>query len=174
MYIEKRKNGAFYLKSSVYNPVTKLPKNTSTYLGSNPIQAKEKLKALTDDKNLLDQIPDVTLYEYELMLASKALSKLNVFNTKGLNKILQDCLTEVLNAEKFICSAHKGKVFPTIDCPWCRFKKANFCCFFDKPFMNGNGKNENGHSIRCIVYEPIEVNSKRGTIKLPGDFKRKE
>ena len=74
MNIELRKNGTFYLKDSIYNPITKLPKNTSTYLGSNPIQARNKLMTLTNDPALLAQIPDIELYaQYTLLLNRRAL-----------------------------------------------------------------------------------------------------
>ncbi|SMC56391.1 hypothetical protein [Sporomusa malonica] len=171
MNVEIRKNGTFYLKNSVYNPETKLPKNTSIYLGSNPIQAKEKLKSLTDNLELLAQIPDIHPYEIELYKAIKHLQKLNGLQTEGITKLIKDYLNELLNAKQFIISAQEGIVVPTADCPGCRFNKANQCGHFKQNFTSGNGKYKDGKPIRCLAYEFGQNRPTIGSIKFPRDFR---
>lgn len=171
MYVEKRKNGTFYLKESVYNPETKLPKNTSIYLGSNPIQAKAKLKLLTDDLALLEQIPDIQLYEIELNNAIKELQKLNGFQTEGVTRLIKYYLNELLNAQQFIIASRDGIIVLTADCPDCRFNKANHCYHFKQNISNGKGRYKDGKPIRCIASELGETELARGTIKLPRDFR---
>lgn len=171
MYVEKRKNGTFYLKESVYNPETKLPKNTSVYLGSNPIQAKEKLKLLTDDLAILEQIPDIQLYEIELNKIVKELQKLNGFQTEGVKRIIKGYLNELLNAKQFLISAQEGIVIPTADCPGCRFKKSNHCCHFNRNFTNGHGRYKDGKMIRCVASELGQKELFKGSIKFPRDFR---
>lgn len=171
MNIEIRKNGTFYLKDSVYNSVTKLPKNTSTYLGSNPIQAKDKLKTLTDDEALLKQIPDTLPYEIELDRAIKNLQKLNNLRTDGVTGLIKDYLNDLLNAKQFIIMAREGIVAPTTDCQGCRFKNANHCDHFKQNFMSGNGRYKNGRPVRCLAYELGQSRSTTGSIKLPCDFR---
>ena len=171
MNIEIRKNGTFYLKDSVYNPETKLPKNTSTYLGSNPLQAKAKLKTLTDDLNLLDHIPDALPYEIELNKAIKTLQKLNDLRTEWITRLINDYLNELVNAQQFISKAQKGSVAPTADCPVCRFKAANYCDHFKQKFMIGNGRYKEGKPIRCPANEVGQIKLPHGAIKLPRDFR---
>lgn len=173
MYIEKRKNGTFYLKESVYNPETKLPKNTSIYLGSNPIQAKEKLKQYTDDLAILNQIPDMQLYEIELNKLIKELQKLTQIQSEGVNRILKDYLNVLINARQFILSAKDGVVVRTSDCPNCRFNKAIYCGHFKQNFVSSQGKYRDGKLPRCIASElgKSELTGSRGMIKLPRDFR---
>ncbi|WP_371369148.1 hypothetical protein SRRS_24440 [Sporomusa rhizae] len=172
MYIEKRKNGTFYLKESIYNPETKLPKNTSIYLGSNPIQAKEKLKQYTDDLVILNQIPDMQLYEIELNKIIKELQKVNQIQSEGVNRIFEDYLTVLINARQFILTAKGGIVVRTADCPNCRFNKPTYCEHFKQNFVSSQGKYRDGKLPRCIASElgrsePIG----RGMIKFPRDFR---
>ena len=169
MYIEKRKNGTFYLKKSVYNPETKKPQNTSIYLGSNPVQAKDKLKDLTDDTTLLEQIPDILPYEVEIEKAIKNLQTLNNLRAEGVTKIIKECLNELLNAKQFIQIAREGTLVPTADCLDCRFKSANQCDHFKNMFLTGNGRYKDGSPIRCLAYELRKI--KHGSIKLPRDFR---
>ncbi len=171
MFVEKRKNGTFYLKKSVYNPETKQPRNTSIYLGSNPIQAKEKLKLLTDDSTILQQIPDCQLYEIELNTAVKELQKLNGFQTEGVKGLIKDYLHELLNARQFMIAAQDGFVVATADCPGCRFKKGNHCCHFQQDFTSGSGRYKDGKLVRCVASEPGKNELTRGIIKLPCDFR---
>lgn len=171
MHIETRKNGTFYLKESVYNPATKLPKNTSIYLGSNPIQAKNKLKTLTDDSALLEQIPDALPYEVELDKVIRNLQKLNGLQTDGMIRLISDYLDDLLKAKQFISRARKGILAPAIDCPECRFKNANYCNHFKQSFINGNGRYKDGKPLRCLAYELGELKSYHGSIKLPRDFR---
>ncbi|MCM0757197.1 MULTISPECIES: hypothetical protein [Sporomusa] len=170
MHIEIRKNGTFYLKDSVYNRETKLPKNTSIYLGSNPIQAKSKLKTLTDDLVLLEQIPNTFLYEIELDKAIKNLQKLNNLQTAGIGRLIKEYLHELLQAKQFISKAREGVLAPTSDCPDCRFKNANHCDHFNQNFITGNIKYRD-KSLRCPAYELGQTKSPIGSIKLPRDFR---
>ncbi|MDF2570209.1 MAG: hypothetical protein K0R55_1813 [Sporomusa sp.] len=169
--IEIRKNGTFYLKDSVYNPKTKLPKNKSIYLGSNPIQAKEKLKTLTDDLSLLKQIPDTQLYDIELDKAIKNLQRLNDLQTDGVTRLINYHLDDLLNAKQFITTAREGVVPPTVDCPSCRFKNTNYCEHFKQNFISGNGKYKDGKPARCPAYEVGQTKSNNCSIKLPRDFR---
>lgn len=171
MNIEIRKNGTFYLKDSTYNPETKLPKNTSIYLGSNPLQAKNKLKTLTKDLALLDQIPDTLPYEIELDQAIKNLQNLNVLRTEGVKRLIDTYLNDLLNVKQFISNAKKRIVAATVDCPGCRFKNANHCEHFKQNFIIGNGRNKEGRAIRCPAYELGEIKPPNGSIKLPRDFR---
>lgn len=171
MHIEKRKNGTFYLKDSIYNPKTQLPKNTSIYLGSNPIQAKEKLKLLTDDLTIIEQIADTEQYEIEINKAIKELKKLNQFQTEGLIRLMNNYLNELSNAQQFIIAAQDGIVIPTVDCPGCRFKKANHCYHFKQNFTSGHDKYKDKKLIRCIACELGKHELNRGSIKLPRDFR---
>lgn len=171
MNIEIRKNGTFYLKDSIYNPETKLPKNTSIYLGSNPIQAKEKLKSLTENPDLLAQIPDIHPYEFELHKTLKHLQKLNGLQTEAITKLINDYLNELLSAKQFIISAQEGLVAHTTDCPGCRFNKVNHCGHFKQHFMGGNGKYKDGKPIRCLAYEFGQSKPTIGSIKFPRDFR---
>lgn len=173
MYVEKRKNGTFYLKESVYNPETKLPKNTSIYLGSNPLQAKEKLKLLTDNSTLLEQISDVQLYEIELNRVLKKLQKLDQLQTTGMTRIVKDYLNELLNAKQFIIAAQNGVVVLTADCPGCRFNRANHCQHFKQNFMIGHSNYKDGKRIRCVACEPGTGETTLGSIKLPRDFRNR-
>ena len=169
MYIEKRKNGTFYLKRSVYNPETKRPQNTSIYLGSNPVQAKDKLKTLTNDVSLLEQIADILPYEIEIEKAIRELQKLNNLRTEGVTKIIKECLTDLSNAKQFMQIAREGTLVPTSDCVDCRFKNANQCDHFKNIFLTGNGRYKDGSLIRCLAYELGKT--KQGSIKLPRDFR---
>lgn len=171
MNIEIRKNGTFYLKDSVYNPETKFPKNTSIYLGSNPIQAKQKLKTLTDDLALLEQIPDTLLYDIEIDKAIKNLQKLNDLQTDGVIRLIKDYLNELTNAKLFITTAREGIVSPTADCPDCRFKNVSRCDHFKQNFMSVNGKYKDGKPVRCPAYEVGQTKPTNGSIKLPRDFR---
>ena len=170
MHIEVRKNGTFYLKDSFYNRETKLPKNTSIYLGSNPIQAKNKLKTLTDDVALLEQIPDILLYEVEHHKAIKNLQKLDNLRTAGVARLITEYLQELLQAKQFISKAREGVLAPTADCPACRFKQANHCDHFNQNFITGNIKYRD-KSLRCPAYELGQAKSPMGSIKLPRDFR---
>ncbi len=171
MYIEKRKNGTFYLKKSVYNPDTKMPQNTSIYLGSNPVQAKDKLKNLTDDSALLEQIPDVFPYEIEIDKAIKNLQKLSDLRTEGINRLIKDYLNDLLYAKQFLLIAQEGTVVPTVDCPDCRFKNVGFCEHFKHRFLSGNGRYKDGKPVRCLACELEKNKPPHGTIKLPRDFR---
>ncbi|TWH49030.1 hypothetical protein [Sporomusa sp. KB1] len=171
MNIELRKNGTFYLKDSSYNPETKLPKNTSIYLGSNPLQAKAKLKTFTDDLALLDQIPDTLPYEIELNKAIKNLQKLNTLQTEGVMRLINYYLNDLLHAKQFIHKAKQGSIPPTSDCPGCRFKTANRCDHFKQNFLIGNNRYKEGTPIRCPAYELGQVKLPAGSIKLPRDFR---
>lgn len=146
-----------------------MPQNTSIYLGSNPVQAKDKLKSLTDDETLLEQIPDVLPYEVEIEKAIKALQKLNELRTEGVTKIIKDCLTDLTNAKQFIQIAREGTLVSSNDCLDCRFKNANQCEHFKHIFLAGSGRYKDGKAIRCIAYEL--GNTKYGSIKLPRDFR---
>jgi hypothetical protein len=174
MNIEIRKNGTFYLKHSTYNSATKLPKNTSIYLGSNPIQAKNKLKALTDDLALLEQIPDVLPYEVEIDKVIRDLQKLNNLQAEGIRRIINEYLDSLIRSKQFIHTAKKGVIAPTIDCPDCRFKNENLCTHFEHTFINGNGKYKDGKAIRCIAFKLGETKPNNGSIKLPRDFRIKK
>jgi hypothetical protein len=171
MYIELRKNGTFYLKDSVYNPETKLPQNTSIYLGSNALQAKEKLKALTADPALLAQIPDVKLYEIELDRALKSLQKLNCLETPGLTRLITEYVSELATARQFLTSARQGLVIQTADCPGCLFKAGNHCHHFEQNFTQPAGKPADGKAVRCLAYEPGPKRLHTGSIKLPRHFR---
>jgi hypothetical protein len=171
MYIEKRKNGTFYLKKSVYNPKTKMPQNTSIYLGSNAVQAKDKLKSLTNDVTLLEQIPDILPYEVEIEKTIKSLQKLNDLQTEGVTRLINNYLTDLLNAKQFIVIAREGTVVPTADCPDCRFKNANYCDHFEHRFLAGTGRYKDGKPIHCLAYEFGKIKSPMGSIKLPRDFR---
>jgi hypothetical protein len=171
MYVEKRKNGTFYLKKSVYNPKTKLPKNTSIYLGSNPVQAREKLKLLTDDSVIWEQIPDVQPYEMELDVAVKALRKLHGFKTEGIKKLIEGYLNELVTAKQFVTAARDGVVVPTADCSGCRFNKANHCCHFNRNFMHS--KYRDGRLLRCPACELGQSEPAKGSIKFPRDFRER-
>lgn len=171
MHIEIRKNGTFYLKDSIYNPVTKLPKNKSIYLGSNPLQAKQKLKTLTDDAVLLNQIPDTLPYEIELDKVIRNLQKLNGLQTNGVTRLVKEYLDSLLQAKLFLAAARKGIVAPTPDCQACRYKKANRCDHFDRDFINGNGRYKDGKPVRCLAYELGKTRPGNGAIKLPRDFR---
>ncbi|QDR80610.1 hypothetical protein [Sporomusa termitida] len=173
MNIEIRKNGTFYLKDSIYNPVTKLPKNTSIYLGSNPLQAKQKLKTLTDDAALLNQIPDTLPYEIELDKAIKNLQKLNGLQTNGVTRLVKEYLAGLLQARLLIATARAGMVAPTVECRDCRYKQGNHCDHFDSEFINGNGKYKDGNPVRCVAYEAGRARPGNGLIKLPRDFRER-
>ncbi|HWR07408.1 hypothetical protein [Sporomusa sp.] len=173
MYVEKRKNGTFYLKESVYNPKTKLPKNTSVYLGSNPIQAKEKLRSLTEDLVILAQIPDINPYELELNMAIKELQKLNQFTAKGVSRLITEYLNELMNAKQFIITAQNGSVALTADCIGCLFKKANHCCHFDLNFSGRQDRYATGKQTRCVAWELGKSELTKGSIKLPREFRER-
>lgn len=170
MYIEKRKNGTFYLKESIYNPVTKSPKNTSIYLGSNPIQAREKLKSLTDDPDLLAEIPDVPLYQIEIDRAIHEFQKLCDFRSESLRKFMEEHHSELLRAKQFLESAQTGTVLLTADCHVCRFKEANYCKHFQQYFFV-QGVNYGTKSGPCMACEKDGNKQPKGTIKLPRDFR---
>lgn len=171
MYVEKRRNGTFYLKESVYNPKTKRPQNKSVYLGANAIQAKEKLSLLTDDPVLLEQIPDMQRYEMELERAIKELKKLNGFQTEGVNGVINDVLHELLQAKQFISTAQAGFVAITAECPGCRFNRANHCQHFKQNFRLGVKQSGERKQSRCMAKETGAGETVKGTIRLPCDFR---
>lgn len=171
MHIEIRKNGTFYLKNSVYNPATKLPKNTSIYLGSNPVQAKNKLKTLTDDAALLAQIPDAQLYEIEVDKAIKKLKNLLGLQSAGVTRLITEYVQDLLEAKQFILKAREGNIALTGDCLSCRYKNSNFCNHFKHNFVSGNIRYKDGKPLRCIAYEAGPRNLPKGNIKLPRDFR---
>ena len=174
MNIEIRKNGTFYLKDSFYNPATKFPKNTSIYLGSNPLQAKQKLKMLTDDEALLNQIPDTLPYEIEIEKAIKSLQKLKGVEANGVTRLVKESLDSFLQAQLFIATARQGMLAPAADCQDCRYKKGNHCHHFDDDFINGNGKYKDGKPVRCLAYESGGgTRPGNGIIKLPRDFRER-
>lgn len=171
MHIEIRKNGTFYLKDSTYNPQTKLPKNTSVYLGSNPLQAKIKLAALSSDLSLLAQIPDTYLYEVELAKAIKQLQTLKSIQSEGISKLIHEQLQTLVTAKEFLVKAKQGIVVPTVDCPGCRSKNANHCSHFKQTIKMGNGRTKEGILIHCPAYEAGKPKPTNGAIKLPRDFR---
>ena len=171
MYIEHRKNGTFYLKDSIYNSKTKQPQNTSIYLGSNALQAKEKLKTLTEDPVLLAQIPDTALFEIELIKALKSLEKLKKVKSPALARLLNEYVNDLLAAQQFIESAKKGVIMPAANCSGCLFKQVNHCKYFGHDFTYGAKKYRDIQPAQCLAAEPGQNPSHTGSIKLPRDFR---
>ncbi|CUH94190.1 hypothetical protein P22_0256 [Propionispora sp. 2/2-37] len=173
MYVEKRRNGTFYLKESVYDPKTKRPKNKSVYLGANAIQAKEKLRLLTEDPALLGQIPDIQRYEMELDKVVKEIKKLNGFQAEGINDFISDMVHELLQAKQFIAAAQAGLVVLTADCPGCCFNKANHCQHFRQNFRIGVKQSGGKNILRCMAKESGDSETITGTIRLPCEFRER-
>lgn len=81
MYIQKKGN-AYYYRESIWNADTKKRDSICTYLGSNTINAINKLKTIIEDKD-----------NFNMLVA-----KIYAFNMPTLTELLDSTITTIENA----------------------------------------------------------------------------
>lgn len=140
LHVQFRSN-AWYLRRTIWDKELKKRRTESTYLGTNPREARALAAQFTDDPTLLDKIYIVppTTYEDDLDTAMKGIATLlnddkylPVIKNGAIRSILSNTLRQLAQLNEF----GDEDLPETPRCQSCQLRHKKMCLKFNKTFSS--------------------------------------